>query len=671
MKKIFDKIKKILKKILINEKKFILDNKFYNIYVVTNVLNALLLRILTVNNGLDIRPLIQDLVIVLAVGSIAFLMKKSVSKKIYLMATSIIFMVLCVINSMYYTFYTSFASISLLATSVFVVDVGDAVTKNVMNAKDFIYLWQPIVLFISYWYISKTKPKDEIVVRSKFNFINSIGLAGVLLLVFASTLTGTDLSRFYNQWNREYLVSRFGLYTYQLNDIVKSIEPKINTLFGSDKALKTFNDYYEKYTSERTTNKYTNVFEGKNIITVHLESMQAFTMGLSFNGQELTPNLNKLAKSGLNFTKFYSQVSVGTSSDSEFTLNTSLLPVSNGTVFVNYFNRQYVSIPLLLKEKGYYTFSMHANTGDYWNRNTMHKQLGYDKFYSKSSYNIDEVIGLGLSDKSFFKQSVEKIKKINEKGQPFYGTVIMLTNHTPFDEVDKYGDYDLSVTVEINGEQVTRNYLDNTKLGNYLKSVHYADEALGEFVQELDEAGLLENTVLVLYGDHDARLSKKEYIRFYNYDPYTDSYYTKNDEEYTPVSYYDYELLRRVPFIIWTKDGKYVDTIDKVMGMYDVMPTLGNMFNFYNKYQLGHDIFSIDENVVIFPNGNFLTDKIYYNSQKDEGQWLNDAVAGENYISDYKEYAQKTLEASNALIMYDLIKVSNEKQKGGTDEKTE
>ena len=112
MKKIFDKIKKALKKILINEKKFILDNKFYNIYVVTNVLNALLLRILTVNNGLDIRPLIQDFVIVLAVGSIAFLMKKSISKKIYLMATSIIFMVLCVINSMYYTFYTSFASIS-------------------------------------------------------------------------------------------------------------------------------------------------------------------------------------------------------------------------------------------------------------------------------------------------------------------------------------------------------------------------------------------------------------------------------------------------------------------------------------------------------------------------------------------------------------------------------
>lgn len=667
MKKILNKIKIFLKKMLNNLKKFILDNKFFNIYVITNVFNALLLRILTVNNGLDPRPLIQDFVVVLALGSIVFLLKKDRSKLIYLTTLSIIFVILCVVNSMYYTFYTSFASVSLLATSVFIVDVGDAVTKNVMNIKDFIYLWQPIVLLISYWYISKNTKKSNIIVKSKFNFLTSLVISGTLLLIFVSTLTGTDLSRFYNQWNREYLVTRFGLYTYQLNDIVKSIEPKINTLFGSDKALKTFNDYYSEG-SVVPTNKYTNIFEGKNILTIHLESIQAFTMDLKFNGQEVTPNLNKLANTGLNFSNFYSQVSVGTSSDSEFTLNTSLLPVSNGTVFVNYWNREYVSIPLLLKEKGYYTFSMHGNTGDYWNRNLMHKQLGYDKFYSKSSYDIDEVIGLGISDKSFFKQSTEKIKEIAARGEPFYGTLIMLTNHTPFDEIDKYGEFDLSTTVNIDGIDVVRNNLDNTKLGNYLRSVHYADEALGEFIEMLDKEGLLENTVIVLYGDHDARLSKKEYINFYNYDPYTDTYLTKNDENYKPVSYYDYELLRRVPFIIWTKGNKHVEKIDKVMGMYDVMPTLGNMFNFYNKYQLGHDIFSVDENIVIFPNGNFLTDKIYYNSQKDEGQWLNDALAGENYISENKEYTQKTLEVSNALIMYDLIRLSKEKADGEISE---
>ena len=90
MKKILNKIKIFLKKMLTNLKKFILDNKFFNIYVITNVFNALLLRILTVNNGLDPRPLIQDIVVVLALGSIVFLLKKDRSKLIYLTTQCII-----------------------------------------------------------------------------------------------------------------------------------------------------------------------------------------------------------------------------------------------------------------------------------------------------------------------------------------------------------------------------------------------------------------------------------------------------------------------------------------------------------------------------------------------------------------------------------------------------
>ena len=45
-------------------------------------------------------------------------------------------------------------------------------------------------------------------------------------------------------------------------------------------------------------------------------------MGMKFNNQEVTPNLNKLASEGLYFSNFYSQVGVGTSSDAEFTFST-------------------------------------------------------------------------------------------------------------------------------------------------------------------------------------------------------------------------------------------------------------------------------------------------------------------------------------------------------------
>ena len=177
---------------------------------------------------------------------------------------------------------------------------------------------------------------------------------------------------------------------------------------------------------------------------------------------------------------------VGTSSDSEFTFSTSLMPSTKGTVFVNYFDREYVSIPKLLKEKGYYTYSMHANTGEFWNRNLMHENLGYNKFYSKDSYVIDETIGLGLSDKSFFSQSVNIMKKEKEENSsPFYSVLIMLSNHTPFSDLELMPEYKTTIDVEIDNQTITREYMNNTKLGDYIKSVHYADEAIGEFINEL------------------------------------------------------------------------------------------------------------------------------------------------------------------------------------------
>jgi phosphoglycerol transferase MdoB-like AlkP superfamily enzyme len=97
------------------------------------------------------------------------------------------------------------------------------------------------------------------------------------------------------------------------------------------------------------------------------------------------------------------------------------------------------------------------------------------------------------------------------------------------------------------------------------------------------------------------------------------------------------------------------------MGMYDVMPTLGNMLGFYNKYQLGHDIFNIkDNNIVVFPTGNWVTNKIYYNSQKGEYLSLDGSAISEEEIEKNNEYATKLLNVSNNTIVYDLIAKSQE-----------
>ena len=149
---------------------------------------------------------------------------------------------------------------------------------------------------------------------------------------------------FYNQWNREYLVSRFGVYLYQANDVIKSIEPRMASLFGADKATKKVNDFYTERNNTEIKNEYSDIFKGKNVIAVHAESMQNINLSLSFNGVDVAPNLKRLSSEGLYFSNFYSQVGVGTSSDAEFTFSTSMMPSLNGTVFVNYYDRNYVTI---------------------------------------------------------------------------------------------------------------------------------------------------------------------------------------------------------------------------------------------------------------------------------------------------------------------------------------
>lgn len=669
-------IKKVKKEHLI--KKYINDNPLFLIYIIINVLNSTLLRFFTINtlqNYLSIKPIIADLAVIIIAGSLGFLFKNK-GKFRYWMSLTAIFTATCIINSVYYTFYTSFASISMLSLTQFLGPVGDAVVQNVVQLKDLTYLIAPLIFIFANYKLKKKGyyKKVELNQNRKQNALKSLVVGIILAVGFIISLTSLEIGRFTKQWNKEYIVMRFGIYVYQLNDGVTSLKPKINSMFGLGQALKDFEEFYEdrkendQYASG--TNEFTNILKGKNVLVIHAESLQTIAMNTKFNDQEVTPNLNKLAREGIYFSNYYSQVSVGTSSDAELTFTTSLMPTQSGTAFVSYFDRTYIGLPKLMQDNGYYTFSMHGNNADFWNRRVMHENLGYQKFYSKKDYNVtsENTIGLGISDKAFFEQSVEKIAKIAAKNEKYYGQLITLTNHTPFADVDKYGEFDVNIKETTTSEDGTTSevvypYMEGTKLGNYFKSVHYADSALQEFIDKLDEKGLLENTVIVLYGDHDARLPEKDYRRLFNYDKETDSTKSKDDPEYVEFDSYQYELNRKVPFIIWTKDKEYNKEISDVMGMYDAMPTLANMLGIKrSEYALGHDIFNIKEdNIVIFPNGNWLTNKVYYNSQKNEYLSLNsNETISNDYIDKNTKYTNKLLDISNNLIVYDLIARQNE-----------
>ena len=669
------KLKNNLIKLKDNLFNFVKYNRLFLSYVILSFISCFLLRALTIGNPWDIKANIFDITVIMLLGSLAYFIKP---KKQYILFISLLcfYTFLNIVNSVYYAFFNSFASFSLLASMGQTAEVTDAVFEKLKIA-NFVYLIMPIIFIFINKYLKKKKYFDvvEKIEVGKKLFTGVAIVAGIFLFINISTLSGKDLSRFSKQWNREYVVSRFGIIVYQGNDLVQTIKSKVSSMFGYEEAAKRFNDYYKENTRPVSKNKYTNKYKDYNVIVIHMESIMNFLIGLKINNEYVTPNLNKLVNESMYFDNFYPQVSVGTSSDTEFTFNTSLMPVQSGTVFVSYYNRNYVTLEKLLSEKSYYTFSMHGNKASMWNRSKMHMSLGYKDFYSEEYYNVDEVVGLGLSDKSFFTQSESLIRQINDmvkdsdEYKNYMGTIITLSNHTPFDDESLKDTFDVTYhtgKLDENGKEIVYDYLENTTMGNYIKSAHYADKCLGEFIEYVKKHDEYNKTLFVLYGDHAAQLSKKQFENFVNYDFATGEQKLDTDPTYINYDYYENELFKKTPLILYTKDNSLKGTVSYPMGMIDVLPTIGNMLGIYNKYALGHDIFEIkNKNTVVFPNGNFLTNKVYYYNSKNEMKVFNSETLDANYINEHKQYTEKILEISNDIIVYDLI----EKEGKDTNEK--
>lgn len=668
----FKKVKTFINKNKKRLYKFISTNRQFLSFIVLMCIETSLLVILTLGfKYWGIKTLFFDFAVSMLLGCFGYLFKPK-KQYAYFQTILIIITIICTVNAVYFTFYNSYVTVGLIESIGQATTVKSAVFDKIVPAH-FVYLLFPLAFKLIHkklkWhnyfnYVSKIE-------NNKKNF-TTISLVGIVLLALNIVfLSATDVSRLVKQWNREYIVERYGIVVYQVNDIIQSAQSRLFSYFGYDDAASKFIEFYSNKDQKVQKNKYTDIFKGKNIVFIHMESIMGMFVDMKINGKEVTPTLNKLTKEGLYFENFYPQISVGTSSDTEFTLSTSLMPALSGTVFVNYYDRDYTSIQKLFKGLGYTTFSMHANNATMWNRAPMHKSLGYDTFYAKEYYDVKEEneIGLGLSDHEFFKQIIPYLKDIEQNNKNYMGTIITLTNHTPWDAGDAYGEFDVSAKVkridEDTGKEVeiVDPYLTDTRIGNYIRSAHYADLCMGEFINYLYDNDIFNNTVIVFYGDHDARLASKEYYYLYNYSLKEGRVLTEEDDGYYPYDYYANELNKKTPLIIWTKDKKLKGKVSYYMGMIDVLPTIGNMFGFKSDYALGNDIFNIkDKNVVVFPNGNFLTQSVYYNNSRSEYKVLKEsAIIDESYIQENKEKAEKILELSNDIIVYDLIKNEGDK----------
>lgn len=310
----------------------------------------------------------------------------------------------------------------------------------------------------------------------------------------------------------------------------------------SDEDRQRIGSWFARNTEHRPDNRFKGRFTGMNLILLQVESLEGFVINRAINGQALTPRLDRLLEHGLYFRNFHEQTNEGTSSDADLMANTSVYPVRRGSSFFRFPHTTYPSLPLRLKELGYTTLAVEPDEGSFWNWVAAQKAIGFDTCLDISHFKRDEIVNLGLSDGSFLRQLAPTLLALR---QPFYVMTCTLTSHTPFVLPAEYRGLTLPTA------------LADTSLGGYFQCCHYTDRQIGEFLDTLDRAGLLEHTVVALYGDHEG----------------IHKYMRKQVSEVQPAESWWQDNDRHVPFIIFQKQlaGEVIDTVG---GQIDIFPTL-------------------------------------------------------------------------------------------------
>lgn len=342
--------------------------------------------------------------------------------------------------------------------------------------------------------------------------------------------------------------------------------------------------------------RYAGVGKGMNLVVIQVESMQNFVLNTEYNGQEVTPYLNQLLKEDtLYFNHYFTNMGKGNTSDAEFSTQTGLYPVIEGASYDMYVDNSFNALPELMAEKGYYTSAAIGDDKDFYNRATVYPRLGFDQFYNEENLDMDEISGLGLSDKSLFRQMAQNL---SQQEAPFYSFIITLTNHYPY-----VLDAPLEATLELKEED------KDTLFGGYLQTIRYTDEAIGEFVEALKENGLYDNTVIVIYGDHHGLncLDNENYEKMTEFLGYS----------------YDYDTMLNIPLLIHIPGLGEARTIETVGGQVDFLATMANLFDLdlASTVTFGQDLLNADEGfvatVAYMLQGSFIKDGVLYEIGRD------------------------------------------------------
>lgn len=358
-------------------------------------------------------------------------------------------------------------------------------------------------------------------------------------------------------------------------DKVDEYYPEVADYLGVDASGQAEKSYVRNY----TRSDHALVGKGErqpNIVFIMLESLGASRLGSYGNPLSPTPNLDYLSENGYMFKRFYVPV-VGTAR-TVFSSITGLPDVSTVKTATRnpMITDQYTIINELKQHQKFYFI---GGSASWANMNSLILTSIDDlNLYQEGDYDSPVVDVWGISDHSLFAEADAVLKQsLKDSGdKPFFAIIQTAANHRPFTIPDEDTGFE---TKTVSDEELFKWGFKNLPQFN---AVRLLDHNIGLFMEMAKKSGYFDNTIFVMYGDHNNRVTQL---------PHMLPFYKELGTE-----------ALHVPGIFYSPKYLKPKVLEESMSLMDVAPTIAGMLGIeYENHAMGRDYFapySEDERMV-------------------------------------------------------------------------
>jgi len=381
-----------------------------------------------------------------------------------------------------------------------------------------------------------------------------------------------------------------------------------------DEEIKSMCNYFATRTGT-SSNDYTGLFEGYNLIYICAESFSNYGIDA-----DITPTLYKMANNGIVLNNYYNSFK-NTTTNGEFAFLTSLWPdvsrTANMGKAVGSFPQsasKYMPFGLgtLFEENGYSSYAFHNYKGTYYSRNVSLPNLGFECYFMGEGMTFST--SWPASDIEMIEQSVEYY--INE--EHFNTYYMTFSAHGAYTDANCIYNKNIDTVMNLAaGKSLTENAL------GYFAGEYELDKAMELLLEKLEAAGKLENTVIVIAGDHYPyylTAASRNSIVGHKTDSFEDVYHST-------CIIYNAGLSEKI------ESDVYCCSVD-------IAPTILNLFNidFDSRLLMGTDVFSDGVHKAMLYNSSFFTELVSYDNETGEVKWKDEAGKySEDVLNSYLE----------------------------------